>query len=273
MISHTISNYVAVVQQIARDEILTRFSRVDHHTKLDGSLVTAADIAVQERIIDALHHLTPDIPVLSEEMASAQQQALLDDVKTTFWVLDPLDGTSNYVCGFPAFAVSLAFIENGITTIGIVVDPIRDECFTAQLGQGAWLNERPIHTFTPSDSIAQCLAMVDTKRLPKQALANWFDHTLFHSQRNLGTVALDWCWLAAGRFQLYLHGSQRLWDYAAGYLIAQEAGAAGLLFDAQLAKPMQQFSLQPQIAIAAATPELLTKWQKMLNWPVQSVLS
>jgi myo-inositol-1(or 4)-monophosphatase len=110
--------------------------------------------------------------------------------------------------------------------------------------------------------------MVDMKRLPPERIASLFRSGGFRSQRNLGSVALDWCWLAAGRYQLYLHGGQKLWDYAAGRLIADEAGAATRLYADRGEVEATDVSLAPRLAIAAANAPLLERWSTFVGLPL-----
>jgi len=261
----TLSHLSALLRDTAAAEILPRLQGTEAHHKSDGSLVTQSDLAVQARLTETLARDFPGIPLLGEEMSETEQQRILADNGRGVWVLDPVDGTSNFVSGFPGFAISLALVEDGRVTLGAVLDPVRDECFTAARGVGAFLDGEPIHTQARSAQLKDCLAMIDMKRLPPEVLPALFRPGGFGSQRNLGAVALDWCWLAQGRVQLYLHGGQRLWDYAAGRLIAEEAGAAALHYSTWGAQPSQALGLESRRAIAAANPHLLDVWLDFLR--------
>jgi myo-inositol-1(or 4)-monophosphatase len=256
-----------LLRTTAATEILPRWHDIRAEQKADGSLVTATDMAVQAHITAALALVFPEIPLLGEEMSAAEQEQMVRGDAPRLWILDPLDGTSNYAGGFPYFSISLALLEAGHITHGVILDPVRDECFSAARGQGAWLNGTPIQPFAPSSELSNCLAMIDLKRLPIATLAHIFRPGGFRSQRNLGSVALDWCWLACGRYQLYLHGGQRLWDYAAGRLIATEAGAAVQHYAQNELRPNNELTLAPQLALAAANQELLERWQEFVNMP------
>jgi myo-inositol-1(or 4)-monophosphatase len=246
---------------------MSRFRDVDWQRKSDGSLVTAADLGAQDAVTQALKRLEPGIPVLGEEMTAEQQRRLLADASSGVWCLDPLDGTSNYACGFPYFAISLALLEGGEAVLGVVYDPVRDECFGAVRGMGAWLDGVPLRLESALGELKDCLALVDLKRLPKQDLSRLGSEAPYRSQRNLGSVALDWCWLACGRGQLYLHGGQKLWDYAAGRLIADEAGARTRLFARGGGPVASGLSLEPRMAVAAANRLLLERWVAWLGLP------
>jgi myo-inositol-1(or 4)-monophosphatase len=253
-----------LVIDTARQELIPRFQRTASNLKADGTLVTAADLAIQQRIGEVLARLHPAIPLLGEEMSSTEQQRVLNHSEQGFWCLDPLDGTANFVAGMPCFATSLAYIQGGQTRLGIIYDPLRDECFHAQIGQGAWLNQQPLKLNRPQTELADSVAMVDFKRLPDRLAAELATHPPYRSQRSIGSVALDWCWIAADRFQLYLHGGQRLWDYAAGRLIFAEAGGAFRLNDDIHHTTGLTQDLRPKVAKAAVAPRLFAAWDAWL---------
>lgn len=257
-----------LMRDVAAAEILPRWHESRGARKPDGSLITATDLAVQERIASALARDFPGVALLGEEMSQREQERLLASGEGALWVLDPLDGTSNYANGFPFFAISLALIEHGETRLGLVLDPVRDECFAAVPGGIATLNGAQIHPTPEPHRLADSLAMMDLKRLPPQALPGLFRAGGFGSQRNLGAVALEWCWLACGRFQLYLHGGQKLWDYAAGRLIAREAGVALKLLGPRGTAVEDGLSLAPRLAVAAASQGLLDAWLDFVKLPL-----
>jgi myo-inositol-1(or 4)-monophosphatase len=178
-----------------------------------------------------------------------------------------LDGTSNFACGFPYFGISLALLEGGEAKLGVVYDPVRAECFCAERGVGAWLDGEPLRLASDTAELRDCLALVDLKRLNVGELPRLGGDAPFRSQRNLGSVALDWCWLAAGRGQLYLHGGQKLWDYSAGRLIAAEAGVPNRLLARDGREPPPGVSLEPRMAVAAANAGLLQQWLAWLGLP------
>ena len=218
---------LSVLKQIiidaAREELLPRFADVQRSTKIDGSFVTEADLAVQARITAELQQHYPDTALLGEEMTAEEQSELLTN-SDSLWCLDPLDGTSNFAVGIPYYAISLALIERGVPTLGIVYDPNRDELFVGVRGQGALLNDIPLSVKPAALPLSQCTALIDFKRLPMRLAVALVEQLPYASQRSYGSVALDWCWMAASRFHVYLHGASNLWDYSAGQLIFDEAG-------------------------------------------------
>ena len=258
-----------LLRAAAAAELGPRERPPETHAKADGSVVTVVDAALQEHLRRALARDWPGIPLLGEEMTAEEQGRLLAASADGIWVLDPLDGTSNFAGGFPAYALSLALVRGGEPVLGAVLDPRRDECFCARRGDGAWCNGEPIAPDAPGPELGDCLAMIDFKRLPPAAIAPLFRPGGFRSQRNLGAAALEWCWLAAGRFQLYLHGGQRLWDYAAGHLIAAEAGVPSRAYRPYGTAPATGLDLAPRLFVAAATEALLQQWLDFVDLPLE----
>jgi myo-inositol-1(or 4)-monophosphatase len=259
-----LSTLEALVRSAAREELLPRFRRTARVEKQDGSWLTEADLAMQSRLQAALAERHPEIALLGEEMEAAEQEALLAEAGSGaagLWVLDPLDGTSNYAAGIPLFSVSLALMRHGRIEAGIVYDPAHDESFAALRGHGATLNGAPLHAAAAGIPLAKTTACIDFKRLPAALAARIAATPPYSSQRSIGSVALDWCWVAAGRFHLYLHGRQRLWDYAAGSLILEEAGGFADTLDGTPAP----LGLAPRSAVCSAERQLFDQWQGYLR--------
>ncbi len=250
-----------LVRQAAAEELMLRFESVSARLKADGSLITEADLSMQARLQAELAEHWPQYRLLGEEMEADAQEHLLAASGTGLWCLDPLDGTGNFAAGIPFFAVSLALICDGLVQAAVVYDPCRDECFSALHGQGAWLNGRRLVTAGSPATLKDAMAMVDLKRLPDPLIRAIAKQAPYRSQRSFGSVALDWCWIAAGRCQIYLHGGQKLWDYAAGYLVMRESGAVGGLLSEYDGDCLTSFSLAPRIAVAATHPDLLRQWR------------
>jgi myo-inositol-1(or 4)-monophosphatase len=231
--------------------------------KSDGSWVTQVDIALQKELHAVLCRHWPDIPLLGEEMDLSNQRRVMSS--EAFWCLDPLDGTTNFVSGIPFFAISLALVRNGEVVCAVVYDPSHRECFRADIGRGAWLNDQPLTLPFQGSELAQCVALVDFKRLPKHLVERIAERSPYRSQRSLGSVALEWCWLAAGRAQLYLHGAQRIWDYAAGLLIFKESGGCGCIMDLVSGDCLGiDREIEARAAIGASEQALLQQWKDWL---------
>lgn len=245
-----------------REELLPRFhGPLNIQEKSDGSLVTSADHAVDTRLRKRLDELSPGVPVLSEEQARGAQEAILSS-DHAFWLLDPLDGTTNFAGGMPFFAISLALVDGNGVAFGATYDPVRDELFSAARGAGFKLDgATPLKRQSGShEDLAECTALVDYKRLSRPVATALATNPPYRSQRNLGACALEWAWLAAGRADLYLHGGQALWDSAAGTLMLTEAG--GQHTDLR-GDPIFRRSLAKPSAVAGRTPELHGRW---LHW-------
>jgi len=221
---HELSESVIdAVKRVAADEVMPRYLKVAHQRKADGSLFTEADLAAQAALTRRLQSIYPG-PVMGEEMTREEQVELWLKGDAGLWCVDPIDGTSNFVNGLPYFAVSVALMKHGRSVLGVVYDPVADEVFHAVRGEGAWLGEErlPIKEHVPH--IRNAIANIDFKRLHKSLACELAAAPPYSSQRNYGAGTLEWCYVAAGRIDLYLHGGQKLWDYAAGALILEEAG-------------------------------------------------
>ncbi len=253
-----------ILIDVAQQELMPRFNKIGHSFKADGSFVTEADLAAQAAIQQALKAQYPDIPFLGEEMPEAEQQALIENPGDGLWILDPLDGTSNYASGIPYFAVSLALLDRDGIRLGIVYAPSYDECFTAARGQGSYLNGRRLGDDLPGSPLKKGIGLVDYKRLPAELAGRLAQNAPYSSQRSFGSVALDWCWLAAGRCHVYLHGKQRIWDYGAGELIHREAGGHSTTLDGER---LFQPTLQPRSAVGALDDTLFKQWTQWLQIP------
>lgn len=247
----------ALLRTAAREELLPRFGHAAAACKADGSVVTEADLALERRLTAALQRRWPSIAVLAEEMDAATQRSVLGDAAGAAWCLDPLDGTSNFAAGLPFFCVSLALVRGGRVRLALVYDPIRDECFGAAEGRGAWCGDRTLQRARGTPPLAQCVAGIDLKRLAMPLAERLVRAAPYRSQRNFGAAALDWCWVAAGRYPVYLHGGQQLWDFAAGSLILEQAGGCSCTLDGET---VFRAALGPRSVVAAATPEAFREW-------------
>ncbi len=224
--------------------------RFDVRHKGPADLVTQADFASQETVRQIVLGAFPDHAFLGEEKEPHVPSHQRADYR---WVVDPLDGTMNYVHGVPHYCVSLALEHHGQPIVGAVYDPNLDECFAAVAGRGATLNDRPIHTSNVS-SLSDALAAVG---FPAHAPQTAPDLALFQAMiprcqaiRRTGSSALNLCYLAAGRFDVYWSYSTRIWDVAAGVLILREAGG-------HVSSPSGgAFVLEDAHFLAAANPNL-----------------
>jgi len=259
-----------LVKSAAQNYILPKYQQVMHGYKDDGSLITEVDLNVQNFIRDELRQRYPQIDMLAEEMTAEQHNDLFEDNQSAIWCLDPLDGTRNFSSGVAFFSISLALIVNREINMGLVYDPLRDECFCAIKDKGAWLNGDEINPTDIKQPLEQTTAIIDFKRLPASLAKKIALSPPYSSQRSFGSVALDWCYLAMGRCHLYLHGQQNLWDYAAGYLIFNETmaqtGAKHSTFACTLdGEDVYNRTLAKRSAVAAINQTLFDQWAAYLS--------
>ncbi len=186
------------------------------------NLVTEMDILSEKIIVREIEKHFPEHAILAEERPAAQKPSRF------LWIIDPLDGTTNYAHGFPIFSVSIALAKDEEVVLGVVYDPTRDELFTAERGKGAQLNGRRIRVSAESELTHSLLATGFPYDL-RESKVNNFDH--FHNfavrtqaVRRAGSAALDLCYVAAGRFDGFWEMKLGPWDIAAGSLMVAEAG-------------------------------------------------
>lgn len=205
--------------RLLRDRLGTAFD-VAHKGAIN--LVTDVDLASEQLIRDAIATHYPRHEVLAEEGGLHERHS---DYR---WVVDPLDGTTNYAHGYPIFAVSIALEYKSEAVLGVVYDPMRDELFTAERGGSAALNNRPIRVSTTADLMQSLLSTgfpYDIKTSKMTNLDHWANFAMnAQALRRDGAAAIDMCYVACGRFDGYWELNLGPWDTAAGALIVTEAG-------------------------------------------------
>lgn len=186
------------------------------------NLVTEADKNAERCIVDVLLGTFPDHSILGEEGGAHEGAAPYK------WIIDPLDGTTNYTHAFPIFSISIALEHDGQLEVGVVYDPVRDEMFSAQRGKGAFLNGKPIHVSEASNIETAMLVTgfpYNIRENPDYCYERFIGF-LMEAQaiRRLGSAALDCAYVAAGRLDGFWEVSLQPWDKAAGQLLIEEAG-------------------------------------------------
>jgi myo-inositol-1(or 4)-monophosphatase len=185
-------------------------------------VVTQTDLRAEDLIRRLLHEATPDAGVLGEEGETTDPAARVQ------WVIDPLDGTINFLYGVPLFAVSIAAAVDGEVVAAAVIDVLRDELFSASLGGGARCDGAPIEV-SPCASLPQALVATGfSYQADLRDRQGEVAHTVLARARDLrcfGSAALELCWVACARLDAYFQRDTAIWDRAAGALIAAEAGA------------------------------------------------
>jgi myo-inositol-1(or 4)-monophosphatase len=216
--------------QTARDagRVLTdrlgRALQVSNKGTID--LVTEADIAAEKLIIERIKSHYPRHAILAEE-SGASGVELLGGKTDWKWIIDPLDGTTNYAHGYPCFCVSIALERAGAIELGVIYDPMRDELFAAERGQGATLNERRIRVSSVDDLNAAmlCTGFPYNVRERSNFERDFANFTMAaQAVRRDGSAAIDLAYLACGRFDGFWEDGLNAWDVAAGLLLIEEAG-------------------------------------------------
>jgi len=227
---------IAAAKAGATELMLRRHSRVVSE-KAPKDLVTDADLAAQRAILEVLDSAFPDYAFVGEEAGKTEPLEAVRRGEASAppcWVVDPLDGTVNFVHGLQNFAVSIGLYSGGMMRLGVILDPVYDELFTAISGGGATCNGEPIHT-SDCDSIDNALVACSFPAgIDRQSPEiNRFVDVLEHCQslRRLGSCAMNMCYVASGRLDAYWAGNVQPWDSAAGIVIAREAGATISRYD------------------------------------------
>ncbi|MBV9957716.1 MAG: inositol monophosphatase [Acidobacteria bacterium] len=221
--------------QTARDAgqiLLERFGRAIQITNKGViDLVTEADVAAERLIVERIRSYHPRHSILAEE--SGETRTASGDGEWR-WIVDPLDGTTNYAHGYPCFCVSVALERAGVLQIGVIYDPTRDELFAAERGEGATLNGRRIRV-TETQELNRSLLCTGFPYDVRERgdFARHFHNFIMHAQgvRRDGSAALDLAYVACGRFDGFWEEGLNPWDVAAGVLLIEEAGGRVSRYD------------------------------------------
>jgi myo-inositol-1(or 4)-monophosphatase len=234
------------------------------YNKTDRDLVTTADLASEKIIIEMIQGVYPDHLICSEE--SNPLSADEYDFNIPLWVIDPIDGTTNYAKGHDRVSISIAFAVKGIVQVGVVYGLFTKEMFCAVKGRGAWLNDERI---TVKDLKDLSSAVIGVGRPFRESEREHYLAQLkelvysCHDIRRMASAALDLCWVACGKLDGFCE-TLNPWDFAAGCLIAREAGAlTGHVYDppADLKMPLDLYGEQ----IIAAPPSIYQQLKDLLK--------
>ena len=204
-----------------------------------SDFVTNADIKTEKIIIEELKKAKPNYSILSEEKGSEKNK----DDKT--WIIDPIDGTINFLHGIPHFAISIGLKVNNQIIAGVIYDPIKDEMFYAEKNNGAYFNNQRIRV-SKKTNLSECLFATGGK----------FDTDYKFQYRKSGSAALDMAYVAAGRYDGYFQKNLNIWDIAAGIVILNEAG--GVLNEIDI-------SNTKVTKIIASSPDINSKLRQKIN--------
>ena len=254
------TEFLAIAEEAAREAgriLLDWAGRFSVREKSPANLVTEADFASQEAIHRRLHERFPEHGFLGEE--GLQTAATDSDFR---WVVDPLDGTQNYVHGFPYYAVSIGLEYQRRLVVGVVYDPNRNEMFSAASGRGATLNGARLQT-TRVDELKQAMLVASLPVAPRgddPAVAR-FLRVMPHAQtvQRTGSAALNLAYVASGRIEGFWSSSLMPWDMAAGALLVREAGGRVTRMDGS------EFDIETPDLLASNGAEIHAQLQRLLT--------
>jgi myo-inositol-1(or 4)-monophosphatase len=220
-------HFLEVAVDAAREAGAILLSEADRPVKItykgEVDLVTEADRKSEAAVVARLRSHFPLHAIVGEEGGEGGAPA----GARYCWYVDPLDGTTNFAHGYPCFAVSIGLLEEGEPLVGVVLDPSRDELFTAMRGEGAYLNSKRIHVSNVEELAKSLVAtgFPTHKRSSNPNINYYWQYTLrSHGVRRDGSAALDLCSVACGRFDGFWEFGLKSWDTAAGMLLVREAG-------------------------------------------------
>lgn len=220
------SDTLQFIESIARQagDVLRQGYGNVRHIQQKGAidLVTEFDKRSEEMILSAIQREFPDHAILAEESGR-------NEISSEYqWVIDPLDGTTNFAHGIPIFSVTMALFQNNSPILGVTYDPLRDEMFSAEAGRGATLNHRPIRVSTQANlehAVISTGFPYDLRTNPRNNFAQFVQFQLRTTAvRHLASAALDCAWTALGRLDGYWEFGVQPWDIGAGVLLVREAG-------------------------------------------------
>lgn len=244
-LEHELLDVAREAARASATELRPRFGHDQNDVRAKSTptdLVSEADVAAESAIRRVLADRRPGDAILGEEGGETGQGELR-------WLIDPLDGTINFLFGIPQFAVSVACEDGGGTLVGVVLDPIRDECFSATRSRRAELNGSPIAA-SAREQLATALVATgfgyDARLRARQAAVLSRVLPSVRDIRRTGSAALDLSWCACGRYDAYYERGLKPWDYAAGSLIAARAGLE--------LRNLDEVGEEPQGTLAAPAP-------------------
>ncbi|MBL8522484.1 MAG: inositol monophosphatase family protein [Betaproteobacteria bacterium] len=253
---------IALMREVSARELMPRFKHVSAEKKHDGSLVTEADRAVEAALAEVLPTLF-DCPVLGEEMAEEAQKKIWREAEWC-WCVDPLDGTSNFANGKRYFGMSVALMHHRRSVLGVVLDPNTGEIFHALRHGGAWHDGKRMKP-TATKHLAEASVEVGRfKRLGRLRIA-LFENRPFRHLSMSGASVLQWCHMACGRVDAFLHAGEQPWDYAAGALILEEAGGRTATLHHDDYWKCDGTGDWSKSVIAARHPALFDEWKRWVR--------
>ncbi len=243
----------AVKLALKTGELLRKYfnpAGIQASAKPDHTVVTDADLAADRLITAEIHEQFPLDEIISEE--SAHQ---IENSQSPIWIIDPLDGTTNFSLGLSIWGVSIARISHGYPELGALFFPIINELYTTKCGSGAFLNEKPITVRAPDPSQPMSFFACCSRTFRN------YDVSIPYKPRILGSCAYSYCMVARGSALLGFDATPKIWDLAAIWPLVEEAGGKIASFEGAAPFPITSYSDYSQVsfpALASATPELFS---------------
>ena len=253
-----IQNVIGIAEQASSEILRVYRSGFDIEKKQDNTPVTCADLAAHNIIFDSLEQLTPNIPILSEESANIS----FEERKkwTTYWLVDPLDGTREFIHRTDEFTVNIALIENHKAILGVIYVPVTGTCYYASKGNGAWkiIHGKPATRITTREASKEISVIASSRSVNDRATCDLLKKIGKHHITTMGS-SLKSCLVAEGRADLYPRlGPTSEWDTAAAQCIIEEAG--GAITDTHM-KPLQYNTKESLL-----NPDFFAFGDKSLHW-------
>jgi len=225
-----------------------------------GDFVSAADRRAEETIYDVLKHARPNFGFLMEESGEIPGKGQDDDKR---FIIDPLDGTTNFLHGIPHWAISIALEVRGEVTVGVIYDPVKDEMFTAEKGGGAFMRRKRLRVSGRRDLMMSTIACGAPRRavVKQDRFIQEYKAVLSAAPgiRRFGAAALDLAYVAAGRYEGFWERDLKAWDIAAGLLIVREAGGYAKDIDSESKNPIDTGD------VLAANTDLYSELKKIIK--------
>lgn len=262
MVNDSLLSFTVQLAQDAGNLLLEYFQHSNKKIsyKNDWSVVTEADLAVDRYISGELKRRYPGDRILSEELSPFLEAAKGELIEGPTWIVDPLDGTTNFTLGLPFWGILLARTQSGIPDLTVMYFPVLDELYTAMDGQGAYLNQEPIHTSqSPSNSTPTFFACCSRAH-------RMYEIKIPYKTRILGSAAYTFCLVGRGSALIGLEATSKIWDIAGPWLLIKESGGIIEPYSGKQPFPIVtgvHYENENFATLAAATPDLMIKAR---NW-------
>lgn len=252
-------NFATELASRAGKKLLTFFKSNDSYTSIkeDYSVVTEADLAADQLIADAIQGEYPHDSLISEEL-----QPTIGEANSSVWVVDPLDGTTNFSLGMPIWGVSIARIVDGWPMVAAIYFPVLDELFTAKQGAGAYLNGERIQTQPPIPGQPTSFFSCCTRTHQR------YDITVRYKTRIMGSACYSMCAVARGMAVIGFEATPKIWDISASWLIVTESGGINETIDSSQPFPLRanyDYRLQNFPVLSGANLEMISKARQQIK--------